>query len=245
MRHGKKVNHLSRKKGHRRALLANMASSLIEHKRIQTTVAKAKALRVYIEPLVTRAKDNSTHNRRIVFSALQNKRAVSELFDVVGPQVASRPGGYVRIIKLGHRLGDNADMALIELVDFNDTYVVEKKAKSGTTKKRRSRRGGGKKKQSAATEVTEEVAETTAEVETAVAEVAETVEETTQEAVVDAVEESAAEVKEEVQEAVAEVKEEVEETVTEATDAVEETQTDAESSDEENSSEEENTEDKA
>ncbi len=163
MRHGKKVNHLSRKKGHRRALLANMGSSLIEHKRIQTTVAKAKALRVYIEPLITRAKDNSTHNRRVVFSNLQSKHAVTELFDVVGPKIADRPGGYTRIIKLGHRLGDNADMCLIELVDFNDTYVVEKSAKSATTKKRRTRRGKAKAETPVAEEVQAEDTSTDAE----------------------------------------------------------------------------------
>ncbi|WP_430412048.1 50S ribosomal protein L17 [Kordia sp.] len=141
MRHGKKVNHLGRQTAHRKAMLANMACSLIEHKRINTTVAKAKALKQFVEPLVTKSKDDTTHNRRLVFSKLRNKYAVTELFRDVAVKVADRPGGYTRIIKLGNRLGDNAQMALIELVDYNETYNTEKKAK--TT--RRSRRGGGKK----------------------------------------------------------------------------------------------------
>lgn len=122
MRHGKKVNHLGRKTAHRKAMLANMASSLIEHKRINTTVAKAKALKQFIEPLITKSKEDTTHNRRLVFAKLRNKYAVSELFREVAPKVGDRPGGYTRIIKLGNRLGDNADMALIELVDFNEIY---------------------------------------------------------------------------------------------------------------------------
>lgn len=137
MRHGKKVNHLGRKKGHRVALLKNLASALITHKRINTTVAKAKALRVYIEPLITKSKDNSTHNRRVVFSYLQDKAAVQELFSSVADKVGDRPGGYTRIIKTGFRKGDAADMAMIELVDFNETLLG---AKGGTTKKR-TRRG--------------------------------------------------------------------------------------------------------
>lgn len=141
MRHGKKVNHLGRKTAHRKAMLANMACSLIEHKRINTTVAKAKALKQFVEPLVTKSKEDTTHNRRLVFGKLRNKYAVTELFRDVAVKVADRPGGYTRIIKLGNRLGDNAQMALIELVDYNETYNTEKKAK--TT--RRSRRGGGKK----------------------------------------------------------------------------------------------------
>ncbi len=120
MRHGKKVNHLSRQAGHRKLMLANMACSLIEHKRINTTVAKAKALKVYFEPLVTKSKEDTTHNRRVVFSYLRNKYAVTELFREVAAKVGDRPGGYTRIIKLGNRLGDNADMAMIELVDFNE-----------------------------------------------------------------------------------------------------------------------------
>jgi large subunit ribosomal protein L17 len=147
MRHGDKVNNLGRKKGHRHALLKNMSHALIVHKRITTTLAKAKALRKHIEPMITRSKDNSTLNRRVVFSYLQNKEAIKELFDVVGPAVANRPGGYVRVIRLGYRHGDAAEMALIELVDFNTDYnansSVEQKAKG-----RRGRRGGAKKKPS-------------------------------------------------------------------------------------------------
>lgn len=138
MRHGKKVNHLSRQSGHRKSMLANMACSLIEHKRINTTVAKAKALKQFVEPLVTKSKEDSTHNRRIVFAYLRNKYAVTELFRDVAAKVGDRPGGYTRIIKLGNRLGDNADMAMIELVDFNELYNGGKKE----VKKSRSRRGG-------------------------------------------------------------------------------------------------------
>ena len=140
MRHGKKVNHLSRKKGHRRSLLSNMACSLIEHKSISTTLAKAKALRVYVEPLLTKSKTDSTHSRRTVFSYLQNKDVVSELFRDVAPKIATRNGGYTRIIRTGYRLGDNAEMCMIELVDFNEVYTKEESKK--TT--RRSRRGGKK-----------------------------------------------------------------------------------------------------
>jgi large subunit ribosomal protein L17 len=139
MRHGKKFNHLSRKKGHRDALLLNMSSSLILHKRISTTLAKAKALRVHVEPILTRSKDNTTHSRRMAFSELQNKDVVNELFDVVAPKIFDRPGGYCRIIKTGFRKGDGAETAMIELVDFNDVM----KAKSGSSAKggtRRSRR---------------------------------------------------------------------------------------------------------
>ncbi len=141
MRHNKKFNHLSRKKGHREALLSNLAISLIMHKRIFTTLAKAKALRVYAEPLITRCKKDDMNNRRLVFSYLQNKEAIKELFGVVAEKVADRPGGYTRILKTGHRLGDNAEMAMIELVDFNENMLAEKAAK---TKTRRSRRGGKK-----------------------------------------------------------------------------------------------------
>ena len=137
MRHGKKVNHLSRKKGHRVALLKNLATALITHKRINTTVAKAKALRVYVEPLITKSKTNDTHNRRVVFSYLQDKRAVDELFSTVAEKVGDRPGGYTRIIKTGFRQGDAADMALIELVDFNEVYTKD----GGTSGKKRTRRG--------------------------------------------------------------------------------------------------------
>jgi large subunit ribosomal protein L17 len=142
MRHGKKVNHLGRKTAHRKAMLANMACSLIEHKRINTTVAKAKALKQFVEPLVTKSKEDTTHNRRIVFSRLRQKDAVTELFKEVSVKVGDRPGGYTRIIKLGNRQGDNADMAMIELVDYNDIYNAGKTVKKKST--RRSRRGGSK-----------------------------------------------------------------------------------------------------
>jgi large subunit ribosomal protein L17 len=159
MRHGKKIAHLGRTASHRKAMMANMASSLIEHKRINTTVAKAKALKKFVEPLITKAKSDTTHNRRVVFSALRNKYAVSELFRDIAEKVADRPGGYTRIIKVGSRMGDNASIAMIELVDFNDTYVTNKPTK------KRSRRRGGKKKAdapapaAAAAEATEELAE--------------------------------------------------------------------------------------
>lgn len=149
MRHGKKFNHLGRTAAHRKAMLANMACSLIEHKRINTTVAKAKALKQFIEPLITKSKtennqttEKGTHNRRIVFRNLRNKYAVTELFGTVAEKVGERPGGYTRIIKLGNRLGDNADMAMIELVDFNELYNADKPKKKST---RRSRRSGTKK----------------------------------------------------------------------------------------------------
>ena len=140
MRHGKKVNHLSRKKGHRRSLLSNMACSLIEHKSINTTLVKAKALRVYVEPLLTKSKTDSTHSRRTVFSHLQDKDVVAELFREVAPKIATRNGGYTRIIRTGFRLGDNAEMCMIELVDFNEVYTKE----TATKTTRRSRRGGKK-----------------------------------------------------------------------------------------------------
>ncbi|CEJ68446.1 MULTISPECIES: 50S ribosomal protein L17 [Chryseobacterium] len=138
MRHGKKFNHLGRTASHRSALLSNMACSLIEHKRINTTVAKAKALRVYVEPLLTKAKEDTTHNRRIVFSYLQNKFAVAELFRTVAPKIAERNGGYTRIIKTGFRPGDAADTALIELVDFNELYNPNAEEKKATRRSRRS-----------------------------------------------------------------------------------------------------------
>ncbi|HZW78466.1 MAG TPA: 50S ribosomal protein L17 [Flavobacteriaceae bacterium] len=141
MRHGKKVKSLGRKAAHRNSMLANMASSLIEHKRINTTLAKAKSLQQYVEPLVTKSKDDTTHNRRVVFSKLRQKEAVTELFRTVAPKVGDRPGGYTRIIKLGNRLGDNAEMAMIELVDFNELYNAGKATKKKST--RRSRRGSG------------------------------------------------------------------------------------------------------
>lgn len=167
MRHGKKINSLGRKAAHRNAMLSNMANSLIEHKRITTTVAKAKALRVYLEPLLTKSKTDSTHSRRVVFSYLQNKDAVTELFREVAPKIADRPGGYLRIIRLGNRLGDNAEMCMIELVDFNELMVKEPKEK----KTRRSRRGGGSKTEAksneakSSTEESTEVKEETSEKE--------------------------------------------------------------------------------
>lgn len=140
MRHGKKVNHLGRKTAHRKAMLANMACSLIEHKRINTTVAKAKALKQFIEPLVTKSKEDTTHNRRIVFSRLRNKYAVTELFREVATKVGDRPGGYTRIIKLGNRLGDNADMAMIELVDYNEIYNAGKPEAKKSTRRGRAKK---------------------------------------------------------------------------------------------------------
>jgi large subunit ribosomal protein L17 len=149
MRHGDKINNLSRTASHRRALLSNLAIQLITHKKIVTTLAKAKALRTYVEPLVTKAKDNTTHQRRVVFSYLQDKNAVTELFDTIAAKVAGRPGGYTRIIKLGARVGDNAETALIELVDFNEIYGKGKgEAKEATGKK--TRRAGGSRKKAAA-----------------------------------------------------------------------------------------------
>ncbi|MCI9285268.1 MAG: 50S ribosomal protein L17 [Muribaculaceae bacterium] len=143
MRHNKKFNHLSRKKAHRDALLANMTISLIMHKRIFTTLAKAKALRVYAEPLINRAKEDSTPNRRLVFAHLQNKEAVTELFREIAQKIANRPGGYTRILKTGNRLGDNAQTCFIELVDYNENMLKDSSAKKqGRT--RRSRRGGNK-----------------------------------------------------------------------------------------------------
>ena len=147
MRHGKKFNHLGRTASHRAALLSNMASSLILHKRIETTVAKAKELRKYVEPLITKSKTDNTNNRRVVFAYLQNKESVKELFGIVSEKVASRPGGYTRIIKLGNRLGDNAEICFIELVDFNETMLAAAAEKAGKT--RRSRRGATAKKEDA------------------------------------------------------------------------------------------------
>jgi len=187
MRHGKKVNHLSRKKGHRRSLLSNMACSLIEHKSINTTLAKAKALRVYVEPLLTKSKTDSTHSRRTVFSYLQDKGAVAELFREVAPKIASRNGGYTRIIRTGYRLGDNAEMCMIELVDFNEVYTKETKTK--TT--RRSRRGGKK------TTSTETLVEDAVVEESAVESAEEPAAEAAEEPAAEAAEEPAAEIAEE------------------------------------------------
>lgn len=160
MRHGVKLNHLGRTSAHRHALLSGLASELIVHKRIFTTLAKAKALRVYVEPLITKSKTNTTHQRRVVFSYLNDKEAVKELFSTVSPRILERPGGYTRIIKLGARLGDAAETAMIELVDFNELYSGE--AAGGGAKKKRTRRSGGARKKAAeatavpAAEVTEE-----------------------------------------------------------------------------------------
>ena len=170
MRHGNKVNNLGRKSAHRKAMLSNMACSLIEHKRINTTIAKAKALRGFVEPLLTKSKTDSTHNRRTVFSYLQNKEVVSELFREVAPKIANREGGYTRIIRTGYRLGDNAEMCMIELVDFNEVYTNEK-AKKTTRRSRRagSATGAAKKEETPVAEA--EVVETAEEVtETPVAE---------------------------------------------------------------------------
>ncbi len=149
MRHGDKVNNLSRTASHRRALLSNLASQLITYKRITTTIAKAKALRIYVEPLITKAKDNTTHQRRIVFSHLQDKQAVTELFSTVAEKVAGRPGGYTRIIKLGMRAGDNAELAMIELVDFNEIYG--KGVKDAAEPAKKTRRSGGSRKKTTVT----------------------------------------------------------------------------------------------
>ncbi|MCB0523704.1 MAG: 50S ribosomal protein L17 [Lewinellaceae bacterium] len=244
MRHGDKINNLGRTASHRRALLANLAINLIEHKRITTTLAKAKALRGYIEPLVTKAKDNTTHQRRIVFSYLQNKEAVKELFGTVAEKVGDRPGGYTRVIKLGFRRGDGAETAMIEFVDFNETYNPN----AGKVRQQKKTRRGGKKaaavtaeetsEATAVEEVTdaaEEAVETAADavVAEAVAETVETAVEETVEAageevaeaaeaaeeVVEAAAEEAAEAATEVVEEVAETTEEV---VAEAADATEE-----------------------
>ena len=156
MRHNKAINHLGRKSGHRKAMLANMACSLLLHKRIETTVAKAKALRMYVEPLITKSKDDSTHSRRIVFSYLKQTEAVTELFRTIAPKIAERPGGYTRILKTGFRVGDAADMAIIELVDFNEAALAsapKKEAKKATTRR------SSAKKAAPAQEAAEEKAE--------------------------------------------------------------------------------------
>jgi len=144
MRHGKKFNHLGRKAAHRKAMLSNMACSLIEHKRINTTLAKAKALRKYVEPLLTKAKSDTTHSRRLVFRLLQSKEAIKELFGEISERISNRPGGYTRILKTGFRYGDNAEMCLIELVDFNEDRLKKADSpKSTGRRRRRTRRGGG------------------------------------------------------------------------------------------------------
>ena len=239
MRHGKKVNHLSRKKGHRRSLLSNMACSLIEHKSINTTLAKAKALRVYVEPLLTKSKTDSTHSRRTVFSYLQDKDVVAELFREVAPKIATRNGGYTRIIRTGYRLGDNAEMCMIELVDFNEVYTKE----AATKTTRRSRRGG-KKSTNAETSIEEAVVTeeptTEATEETAAEATEEPAAEATEEPVAEATEEPAAEATEEpaaeaTEEPVAEATEEPAAEATEEPKA--ETPSEEESKEDDNSSE--------
>ncbi len=180
MRHRKKINHLSRTSSHRKAMLSNMAASLIMHKRINTTLAKAKALRIYVEPLITKSKEDTTHSRRIVFSYLQNKEAVTELFREVSVKVADRPGGYTRIIKTGARLGDNAEMCMMELVDFNENLLGGKDSKKAKTTRRRkvSKKVTGDEPKSKPQEVKEDTVE---KVETPEP-IAETVEEISAEA---------------------------------------------------------------
>jgi large subunit ribosomal protein L17 len=152
MRHGHKLNPLGRKRGHRKALMKNLTIALFTHKRINTTLAKAKALRIHAEPIITKAKDNTTHSRRVAFSYLQNKEAIKELFDVIAPKIADRPGGYLRVIKTGFRKGDGAETALIEFVDFNETYKVGGHEDSAATgSKRRRRKKGGSSDVAAAT----------------------------------------------------------------------------------------------
>ena len=165
MRHGKKINHLGRTSSHRKAMLSNMAASLIKHKRINTTLAKAKALRVYVEPLITKSKEDSTHNRRTVFAYLRDKEAVTELFRTVSPKVADRPGGYTRIIKMQNRMGDNAEMAYIELVDFNELLLAVKAEKSGA-KTKSTRRGRSTVKKVEPTAATAPKSEETSTIET-------------------------------------------------------------------------------
>ena len=177
MRHGKKFNHLGRKAAHRKAMLSNMACSLIDHKRINTTVAKAKALKQYVEPLITKAKNDSTHSRRVVFSYLRQKETIKELFGAVSSKVGDRPGGYTRIIKTGNRLGDNAEMCMIELVDFNDVYTNGKETKK--TKTRRRKKTTAKVEETPVVEDAQVVEETPAVEESQVAEEAPVVEETT------------------------------------------------------------------
>lgn len=221
MRHGDKINNLGRTASHRRAMLANMAIALIEHKRITTTLAKAKALRKYVEPLVTKAKSNTTHSRRVVFSYLQNKDAVTELFGPIADKIGERPGGYMRVIKLGFRRGDGAETAMIEFVDFNETYNPN----AGKVRQAKKTRRGGRRSAAAApaapapeapaAETTEEAVVEAVAAEEVVEQVAETVAETTEE-VVAAAEETAAEAVEAAEEVVAEATEEVADAAEEA-----------------------------
>lgn len=189
MRHGKKFNHLGRKTAHRKAMLSNMACSLIEHKRIKTTVAKAKALRKFVEPLITKSKTDTTHSRRIVFSHLRQKEVVTELFGDIASKVATRNGGYTRILRIGNRLGDNAEMCFIELVDYNETYVTDKPKK----KAKSTRRSSGAKKSSSTTPSVEEAVV----VEETISEETELEETKTEEVVEDKTEAPATEVVEE------------------------------------------------
>ncbi|MCX6198291.1 MAG: 50S ribosomal protein L17 [Bacteroidetes bacterium] len=159
MRHGDKVNNLGRKTAHRHALMMNLAISLIQHKRIFTTLAKAKALRGYVEPIISRSKENTTHNRRLVFSLLRDKESITELFGTVGGKVGNRPGGYTRVIKTGFRAGDSAEMAMIELVDFNDLYTQNKNAGKTAEPKKKTRRAGTTKKATAKKTTEEKPAE--------------------------------------------------------------------------------------
>ncbi len=198
MRHGKKFNHLKRKKGHRRALLKNMACALIEHKRIRTTLAKAKALRIYLEPLVTKGRTNTTHSRRVVFSYLQSKEAIKELFGPIATKIGDRPGGYLRILRTGFRKGDSAEMCIIEFVDYNETYSTA----SGPKKKRRRRRGGSGTSNEAA------AATETAVAETAVADAGDVVENAV-ENVADAADEAVENVADDIADAAADAAEDV------------------------------------
>ena len=161
MRHGDKVNNLGRKTAHRHALMMNLGVALITHKRIFTTLAKAKALRGYIEPMISKSKDNTTHNRRTVFSSLEDKAAITELFTVIGPKVGNRPGGYTRVIKTGFRAGDAAEMAMIELVDFNDSYTQNKNTAKTAEPKKKTRRASGTAKKAAAKKKDTSAEETT------------------------------------------------------------------------------------
>lgn len=228
MRHGKKFNHLGRTAAHRKAMLSNMACSLIEHKRINTTVAKAKALRSFVEPIISRSKDDSTHSRRMAFRRLKSKHAVSELFRNVGPAVANRDGGYTRIIRTGFRPGDNADMCMIELVDFNTIYGTEAKAK-----KKRTRRGGAKKVADAAAAVQDTAAAVTSEAADAAAAVADTATDAVETAadavenVADQAADAAADVAEKATDAVEGAADAAEEAVADATEAAEEAADDA------------------
>ncbi len=211
MRHKKNFNHLGRKRGHRKAMLSNMASSLIMHKRIKTTTAKAKALRVYVEPIITKAKEDTTHSRRVAFRYLQDKEAANELFREVAVKVGDRPGGYTRIIKLGARLGDAAEMCIIELVDYNENMLADKAVAAKSSRRRR----GAKKKSDGDSTVATEVAETAVDTESTEAEV---VESTEAEPVAD----------EKVEETPAEEKAEEKAPVKEETEAKEDKPTDAE-----------------